>query len=181
MGADIWHHESAWHQDPAQALREIHERVLASEYDLAALVPKHLAVARKALAITRAEGDPYDLAELYEGEVTYLESVATRPLPGDVTSRLVILRGMYANSGEGIGNVLDIETVAPQPALFSAKPLDEAETQRLTGTPRPTAAQARSALPAIAEQLHRGDCVCFPVYDDAGQPAGWHFIGATVD
>jgi hypothetical protein len=181
MGAEFWQHQSTWHQEAAQALQEIQARMLAEEYDLAALIPEHLANARETLAHTRAEGDPYDLAELYETEVAFLEGLSSEPLPPDTASRLLILRRLYANSGEGIGNVLDVESVSPERELFAAQPLDETETQRLIGAARPTAAQVHRALEAIANELGRGECICFPVYDDSSRPVGWQFLGYTVD
>jgi len=41
---------------------------------------------------------------------------------------------------------------------------------------------ARNAVRKINEELSRGECVCFPVYDKAGkQPVAWYFVGNTSD
>ena len=80
---------------------------------------------------------------------------------------------------------VDYEVLAQdrQRDLFTAQRLTEPEIIRLVGAPRPTVAQGHEAVSKINEELGRGECVCFPVYDSAGldEPVGWYFVGNTVD
>ncbi len=51
---------------------------------------------------------------------------------------------------------------------------------RLVGDAQPTLAQAAGAIDKINEELGRGECVCFPVYENC-KPIGWYFVGNTID
>jgi hypothetical protein len=183
VGAQLWHHEAPWHADPRQALKALQARFLAEKYDLAALLPQELVWARQSVAAARAEGDPYGLVDQYQAKVSLLERLCKRPIPDDLDGRLTILRKICADSGEGIGNVLDVEGVSQERAVHTAERLSDEEMVRLVGTSRPTLAQARKAVYKINEELGRGECVCFPFYKGAGkgQPAGWYFVGNTID
>ena len=61
--------------------------------------------------------------------------------------------------------------------------LGDADLMRLVGMTRPTLAQARAAVPPIHTELNRGESVCFAFYEDGdpGPPAGWYFVGNTID
>ncbi len=181
MGADLWHHESDWHPDAAVALLQAQARLLAERYDLASLLPHYLQCARAGLAAARAAGDPYCVAGVCETEVHLLEELIAQALPEDTQAKIRILRRVHASSGAGIGNILDIVRVSEERSPLAAQLLSEAECQRLTGAAKPTLQQARDATGAIFAELRRGECVCFPVYDEHGEPTGWCFVGATVD
>ena len=78
--------------------------------------------------------------------------------------------------------MLDVQGVSSKRDVFMAQRLKEAEIVRLVGAGRPTIAQAGEAIYKINEELGRGECVCFPVYDDAREaPVGWYVVGNTVD
>jgi hypothetical protein len=87
------------------------------------------------------------------------------------------------NSGEGGGNILDVTGISDRREVHTAERLTEGEVARLDDATRPTLAQARHATEKINEELGRGESVCFAFYEDgeAGQPAGWYFVGNTLD
>lgn len=181
MGAELWHHETSWHNDPEMALLEVQTSVL-SQYDLDQLVPDHLDNARKALAAALSEDDPYGLASVYEAEVQLLEGINSSPLPREPQASIQLLRRIYANSGEGIGNVLDIEGIAGERQILMAHRLNGADCLRLIGAEHPTSAEACSSFPKIGEDLGLGECICFQVYDSMrSEPVGWQFVGVTID
>ena len=112
MGAKLWCHETSWQEDPTTALKTAQARFMTENYDLSALLPQHLANARRAVALTEAEGDEYGVLEIYQREVRLLERLCSQPIPQDFEGQIEILRKINANTGEGIGNVLDV-TVSP--------------------------------------------------------------------
>lgn len=183
MGATLWYHEIPWHPEPLTALKTFQARFLAEKYDLSTLLPQHLANAREAVAITKAEGDPYELLEIYQEEVRLLERLCNRPIPQDFEGRIKLLRKINASSGQGIGNILDVERISKRRRDNVAQPLSGPEMIRLVGTERPTRAQAKKAIGKINENLGRGECVCFPIHDsgEMSQPIGWYFVGNTID
>jgi hypothetical protein len=145
MGAQLWYHEAPWHPDAAKALQALQARFLAENYDLPALLPQHLIWARDAVAASKADGDPYGLVDLYEERVQLLERLNSQPVPQDSQAQVEILRQIHADSGQGIGNVLDVKGISEEREVFTAQRLTQAETVRLVGTERPTMAQARNA------------------------------------
>jgi hypothetical protein len=156
---------------------------MSENYDLSTLLPRHLADARSAVALAEAEEDPYGVLEIYRSEVRLLERLCSQPIPQDFARQIEILRKINANSGQGIGNVLDVTGISERRSGDTAWPLPESEIIRLLGTVQPTSAQAHEAIDKISEELERGECVCFPVYDscEKHRPAGWYFIGMTWD
>src|SRR5262249_31992428 len=104
----------------------------------------------------------------------------SQPTPESPEAQIEAVRQINADSGEGVGNVLDVAGVSEQRGIHTAQRLSEQETARLVGGTQPTLAQARKAVGKINEELGRGECVCFPVYDN-GKPAGWYFVGNTID
>ena len=180
MGAQLWYHEAPWHSDAGAALKSLQARILAENYDLPALLPQHLAWAREAVAAAQGEGDPYGLLDLYQQKVKLLERLCSEPIPESPEARVEIIRQINADSGEGIGNVLDVTGVADRRDIHKAQRLSPQETVRLVGDAQPTLAQAGKAVSKINEELGRGECVCFPVYD-GGNPVGWYFVGNTID
>jgi hypothetical protein len=183
MGADLWYHETSWHEDPATALKTVQARFMAEKYDLSTLLPQHLAYARTAVTLTEAEGDPYGVLEIHQREVRLLERLCSQPIPQDFEGRIQILQKINANSGEGIGNVLDVRGISERRSVGTAQRLRESEMIRLVGTEHPTRAQAHEAIGKISEELERGECVCFPIYEscETNRPMGWYFVGCTWD
>jgi len=183
MGAELWVHEAPWYPEPVAALRALQVQCLAEKYDLSHLLPQELHCARETVAATEAEGDPYDLLDQYRRKVAMLEEFCSRPLPQAPEQQIEILRKVCADSGQGIGNVLDVKGVGEQRGVHTAERLTEKEMVRLIGTDRPTLAQAREGVYRIHEELGRGESVCFPYYDDSdrGRAVGWYFVGNTID
>jgi hypothetical protein len=183
MGAELWYHRAPWHPEPGDALRALQDRFFSAHYNLPAVLRKHLRSARQAVLAAEAEGDPYELADLYGEEAAMLERLSRRPIPEGPTQQIKLLRKICASSGQGIGNVLDVLRVSNRGGILIARRLPPAEMTRLVGSDRPTVAQARAALGKINEELRRGEAVCFPLYAarDRSKPIGWYFIGNTVD
>jgi hypothetical protein len=180
MGAQLWYHEAPWHPDPGAALKALQARIFAEGYDLTKQLPQELAWARETVAATEKEGDPYELLDMYRRKVELLERLCSQPVPEDVEARIDIVRKLLADSGQGIGNVLDVKRVTDRRDFLTAERLSEPEMKRLVGAARPDRRQAQQAVSKINEELGRGECVCFPMYD-GGQPAGWYFVGNTID
>ncbi len=183
MGAQLWYHDAPWYPDPADALKALQARVLAEEYDLRTLLPEKLIEARQAVENVEAEGDEYGLLDLYREQLRLVEDYCSRPIPQDPERQIEILRNLMACGGEGIGNVLDVEGVSDVRDFPMSQRLGEADVVRLAGTPRPTIRQARDLAFKINEELRRGESVCFPFYPEGetDPPAGWYFVGNTID
>lgn len=183
MGAELWHYPGLWREDPAESLFEVQVRLLREAYDLPDLLDRHLGSARDALRLAEADpGDPYGLLGFYRSEVARLEALAALPPPAGPREEIERLRALYATSGQGIGDVLDVTAVSDRGGLHVARRLPAAEVRRLCGTDRPSGEQAVAAVPQVNAGLGRGDSVCFPFYTpDGRRPAGWYFIGNTID
>ena len=180
MGAQLWYHDAPWHPDAGASLKALQARFLAENYDLPSLLPQHLAWAREAVMAAEGEGDPYGLLGIYQDKVRLLERLCNEPIPDSPEAQIDIVRQINADSGEGIGNVLDVTDVAERQDIHIAQRLSEQETARLAGAAQPTLAQASQAVYKINEELGRGGCVCFPIYE-IGKPVGWYFVGNTID
>jgi hypothetical protein len=168
---------------PATALKTLQALFMAENYDLSALLPQHLADARTAVALAEAERDPYGVLDIHRREVRLLERLCSQPIPQDFERQIEILRKINANTGEGIGNVLDVSGISERRSGDTARPLSEPEIVRLAGTSQPTREEAHEAIDKLSEELGRGECVRFPIYDSREQdrPAGWYFAGRTWD
>lgn len=180
MGAQLWHYQAPWDPDAETSLKLLQSRVLVENYDLSKLLPQHLAWAREAVESAASEGDPYGLVEVYEHQVRLLEELGKEPIPENTEAQIEILRRISADSGQGIGNILDVTGVSDHRSFPTAERLSEGDRRCLVGSVRPTLAQASQAIYKIHEELNRGECVCFPVYDGE-TPIGWYFIGNTID
>ncbi len=183
MGAMLWHHAAPWRPDPADALLELQARFLAETYDLPSLVREFLVSTREAVRVQEAEGDKYELLDMYRDDLAMLEEVARHPLPDEPRRRIELVRQLYRNSGEGVGNVLDVTGIPGRGDWCTAVRLTEEGMIRLVGTPWPTLSQVRQAIYKISEEMGRSECVCLPYYDNADpeRPVGWYFIGHTFD
>ncbi|WP_254513568.1 hypothetical protein [Anatilimnocola floriformis] len=180
MGAQLWYHEAPWYAKPADALQELQARFLAENYDLAKLLPQHLGWERESIAACREDGDPYDLLEMMEQKLALLEDLCSKPIPNKPAEQIKILQQLNADSGEGIGNVLDLTGVSKKRQMHTATPLSDKELVELVGSTQPDLPQAQKSIYKINGVLERGDCVCFAFYAE-GQPAGWYFVGNTID
>jgi len=181
MGAELWYHETPWNADPMVALKELQARFFTSKYDLKVLLPKHLLNARQSVAAAEVDGDEYGLVEIYQEKVRLMERLCQQPIPPNIERQIEILRQIEAASGKGIGNVLDVTSISDLRSTWCAQRLSELDTIRLLGNARPTRNQAENAIGKINGDLRRGECVCFPVFDDESNPLGWYFVGNTVD
>jgi hypothetical protein len=180
MGADLWHHETLWHKNPEAALQALQAQFVAENYHLATLLPQQLTWARESVEACQADGDPYGLLEMMQRNVEQLEQLCNQPIPTDAAGQIEIVRQLNADSGQGIGNVLDITRVTKQRKMHTAQQLPEKEIVRLVGAAKPDRAQAQKSIYKISGELDRGECVCFAVYE-AGEPVGWFFVGNTID
>src|SRR5262245_52297441 len=125
MGAQLWYHEAPWHPEPDVALKALQARFLHENYDLPALLPQHLAWARESVAAVEGEGDPYGLLEMYQAKVRLLERLCSQPTPASPDAQIAIMRHINADSGEGVGNVLDVAGVSEQRRFHAAQRLSE--------------------------------------------------------
>lgn len=180
MGAELWYHESPWNEDPTAALKAIQARFLAENYDLQAILPQKLAWARESVAAAERDGDEYGLLDNYQEQVRLVERLCSQPIPENAEAQIDIIREINADSGQGIGNVLDVRGVSTQRQALLAQQLTEEEVTRLVGARQPTIVQAHKAISKINQELGRGECVCFPIYDK-GEPVSWYFVGNTID
>jgi len=180
MGATLWYHETPWNDDPACALSALQAEFVDANYDLAALIPQHLEWARESVAQCEADGDEYGLLDMYRTQLELLERLSGEPIPDDPRARVEIVRQLHSDTGQGVGNVIDLTGVSKQREFFRAQVLDVREIQGFTGNPQPTIAEARAAISKINCELGRGECVCFPMYDGK-TPAGWMFVANTID
>jgi hypothetical protein len=146
--------------------------------------------AREAVESSRAEGDPFDLAKLYEKAVKKLEVLCSEPVPTDIAGRIALFRRIWsAAHGEPMCNELDITGTTHEwaPLGFLCKILSDEQTEQYLGAAKPTLTRCRELTFEImdklesTEKLERGDTVCWRYYDDSGEPAGWYFIGARYD
>lgn len=181
MGAQLWHHQVPWHEDPEAALHALQEQVLRDKYNLTVLLTMHLDGAREAVRLSEAD-DPYDLLEFCRKELARLETLASQRIPADPRQQVELVRHVFANSGQGVGDVLDVTGVSDCGGMHVTKRLAPKEVQRLCGAEHPDLRQATAAVPKINEELGRGESVCFPFYSAASpEPAGWYFVGNTID
>jgi hypothetical protein len=180
MGAELWYHQAPWADNPADALKLLQASYVSANYDLATLLPQLLEWAKESVAAAKAGGASFDLVEMHEEEANVLEEFCREPIPADVEAQIGIIRRINANSGEGIGNVLDIRGISENRDVHRTQRLGDDEILRLVGSPKPSISQADKAIPKINRELDRGESVCFPVYENE-QPVGWYFVGNTID
>lgn len=180
MGAQLWHHIGPWHDDPAESLKQVQIAHMRAEYDYPTLLTEQLASNRDAVISSKGR-EPLELHDFYRDEVTRLERLAALPAAESPDDDIARLRALYRNSGEGIGCVLDVTHVSTTGGMHIARRLPAAEIAWLCGSDRPSLVGAGRAVFKINSELTRGDSVCFPVYDEAGRPVGWYFVGNTID
>lgn len=181
MGATPWQHLAPWDSDPSVALRELQASFLAENYDFPRVINEHLRNARESVRAVEEDGDEYQLLDIYRADLEYLEEVVSTPLPTTPEKQIAILRKVWESGGQGIGNILDVEGVSDEGGIHITRPISAAAVAKTLGTPTPTPREAERYLHLRADDLGRGESVCFPVYDDASRPCGWWFVGYTID
>jgi hypothetical protein len=190
MGAERWEQLASWNPDPSVALLQLQAKFLADNFDFEGVVRDSLANAKESVRFTREEGDPYNLLPIYQSDLEYLEEISSRPLPTDPQERIAVLRRIYASGAQGLGNILDIESVEgfgvesdDDGWPLISRPLTEKEIQAGLGSATPTIEEAKKGGYKLSRSLSldRGESICFPVYDESRQPVGWWFIGYAVD
>src|SRR5262249_53221656 len=145
MGAQLWHHSAPWFTDPNDALRALQGQFLAASYDLPKLVQAELEGTREAVRREEAEGDPYELLDMYRRKLAFTETVLAEGVPEDTGQRIELVRKLCMDTGEGVGNVLDVKSVSAERNFLTAQVLAESEVGRLVGASRPTLQQAKEA------------------------------------
>ncbi len=187
MGAEFWEELAPWNPDPGIALRELQARFLADHVDFPNEVRESLRNAKETVRFTREQGDEYNVLSIYQADLAYLEDVVSRPLPTDPQERLDIPRRIQASGGQGLGNILDIESVCDAAEFgdegwpLVSHPLPDDDLLVAFGSTTPTIEQAKKAGLKFARRLGRGESVCFKVYDESRQPVGWWFAECTID
>ena len=180
MGAMPYEILAPWSNDPRDALRALQAAFVDENYDLPALIQEHLESSRQAVQSCQEDGDEYGLLGIYQADLDYLESISGQPIPDAAQDRIAIIRKIWESGGEGVGNILDVARVNDEGGVHVARHMPDAEIEQHLGTSKPSTADAKLLLGKIADQLGRGESVCFPVYD-AGEPCGWWIAGYTVD
>lgn len=176
-----WQEMGPWRDDPRESLKELQAKYVADRYDLPSLIRQHLDSAKEAVRLTEASGDRHNLLDIYKGWLALFERLSHEPPPDDPHARLAIVRQIYETLGEGIGNVLDVQTASEEGDLFVARILTAANLQELFGTQTPTREMAETTLSKLAPRLDRGESVCVPVYSSQSEPVGWWFAGYSID
>lgn len=181
MGARLWHHAAPWFPDPNDALLALQTRCLEEAFDLPTFLRQQHEATREVVERTEAENDPYELLDMYRRKLAVIGAAQAQGVPADPRARLDLVRKLHMDTGEGIGSVLDVKAASDQGRFLCAQVLAREEIMRLVGADRPSQAQAEAALASINEELERGEAVCFPFFADGETPAGWYFVGNTID
>lgn len=90
------------------------------------------------------------------------EDATSRPLPVDTQRKIELVRMLHRDSGQWVGNVLDVTGVSGHGGLDAWR-FQEDEIRRFCTTDRPTIQQAKAAAYKINEMLVRGAIVCSPL------------------
>ena len=183
MGASLYYHTTAYTPDATVALELLQSSQL-DEYDLPGLVAETLASTQQAFDNT-PEDDEYDLHDYYKSELEHIMQIASEPIPSDFYSRLELVRQLDAGTGEGVGNILDVNGIADQNGTEwdSAKPLERDELIARFGTDKLLSTEVDHYASTAFDRLDRGECIFFPLYAsvDQDEPTEWCFVAATID
>lgn len=183
MGARLFYHTTTYTSDPNIALEALQATEMEG-YDLPAMVASILAGSQQAFDDT-PEDDEYGLHEHYKEELERVRRIASEPIPADFHGRLELVRQLFADTGEGIGNILDVDGIAGDDGAnwFAAKPLAPGEVAGKFGSEKLLSGNADEYAGIANEWLGRGECICFPLFANAdeNEPAEWCFVGNTVD
>lgn len=181
MGGYLHHCTTAYTPDPKEALESLQAAQL-EKYDLPTLIKTSLAEYQEAFDAT-PENDEYGLHDYYKEVLEDIKIAASQPLPTDFQGRLDLVRGL-CDSGEGVGNILDVRGIASKDnELLAAKPLSPDDLLEKFGSDKLLSADADFHAGKANEWLGRGESICFPLYAsaEADEPVEWCFVGVTVD
>lgn len=179
MGAMFWCHFSGPVETPEQALYEIQIETLR-QYDLPDLIESNLHAMQEAVAASEVE-DEYGLLDFYQSELARFEAIAEQGVPDNPAEQIALVRKLFASSGEGVGNILDVTAIATDD-YFSAKPCSDEQLLALEAPSHPTRDEAEQIAHKLSMSLDRGQSFYFPFFtDDRQTAAGWCFVGNTVD
>jgi hypothetical protein len=185
MGAQLWYRAAPWFPDPNEALLALQSQWLMEYFpNPAEYIRNDLEWTRGLVRKHEADRDPYGLLDMYRRKVVLLEEIARQGVPDDARQRIDLVRQLCRLSGaQGVGSILDVLTTSQARALWVAEVLTTEECRQLVGSARPTRQQAEAAVYRIHAELGRGECICFPIFAEkaAQEPAGWYFIGNTID
>lgn len=183
MGAQLFYHVTTYTNDPKTALESLQALELEN-YDLAQEVAAHLANCQEAFDLT-AEDDEYGLYEHYKSELERAKLIAVEKVPSDFFGRLDLVRRLYADTGEGVGSILDVEGIAggKGASWSAAKPLAPVEVIAKFGSDKLLVSKVEEYAIRANEWLDRGECICFPLFASAEDeaPMEWCFVGNTID
>ena len=183
MGAELYFHTTPYIDDPNAALVALQTAMLDA-LDLRQMVASNLASSEQAFHDT-PEGDEYGLHDHYKAELERARSIASEPIPTGFDGRIDLVRRLHADTGQGIGNILDVDGVVGDGGAgpSAARPLMPVELIDKFGSDCLLSADADQLAGNANVWLGRGECVCFPLYSatDDDAPAEWCFVGNTVD
>jgi hypothetical protein len=100
--------------------------------------------------------------------------------PGPGRQHATIADAAAAAGAEGTKSILDIESVADDPGFGIVCPLTDEQLDIYFETTTPTRRQIL-ADPAMLNHVERGEAVCFPTYDEQGNPVALCFAGYSCD
>ncbi|MEM7316568.1 MAG: hypothetical protein AAF497_25825 [Planctomycetota bacterium] len=183
MGAELYFLATEFTARPDDALKAIQEQFLDT-YDLPAMLAAQLAECRR-LIEKIPEGDAHGLHAHYQESLGELEAIASQPMPSDFSGRVSLVRKLHADTGEGVGNILDVEGISGEPnaGWTAATRLLPNDLQQKCGHEKILTRDAEATAIKIHEWLGRGECVFFPLHNDADdeEPAKWCFVANTFD
>lgn len=179
MGAQLWHHQAPWHPEAGESLKALQHDYIHNHYDLATLFSKELDSTKKHLEAELNAGDEFGLVEWLQTKIERLVELNANPIPDDIDTQIQIIREVL-EYGEGLCNVLDISGISEKREVFKAVKLTDVERTKFVGCLEPNVEQANASVGKINHDLNRGECVCFPIFQD-GKPIGWYFVGNTID
>jgi hypothetical protein len=180
MGAEFWEHQTPYEPDASSALHRLQVTVYRkSGYDLTKLLDERIRNMAESVRVCEND-DPYDLLEHYRDCLRRLRRLAARGIPTDLEAQIALLRKIEAISSDNAPGLLAIEGVSRRWAERKVQLLSATRMQEVFDTATPSLRQAREGVARLADSIHRGSGICFPVYK-GGQPVSWYFAGYTAD
>lgn len=164
MGAELFYHTTLYTNDPSVALESLQASELDG-YNLPEVVASNVASSQQVFDDT-PEGDEYGLHDHYKAELERAKLIASEQIPADFRGRLDLVRRLHADTGQGVGNILDVDGIAGNDGAgwSAAKPLAPVEVIAKFGSEKLLSSKARDYAGIANEWLGRGECVCFPLY-----------------
>lgn len=182
MGAELWYHEVPWRPDAADALRAFQVEFFRSRYNFADQFRLWANSTRDALKSERESGDRFGLVDTYERSAKVIAQFESTPLPTEPLEQIAVLRRVIETvSPDGFGNILDVTGVNDKGGTHCTRRLAPDEVRKKVGADRPTLEQSTIAIDRIARELGRCQSACFEYFRETTTPAGWFFVGYTLD